>query len=534
MRKSWIARLGMAAMLVGLGCAPQGALPSLRVQVARDDAASAVAESKVSLRISLPSSYQVQSLSWAKARLTLSNANSALLPAPRTQNVTQAGGGTVTEATWVVRSGTGYDLKVWLYDAQDRLVAAGMAGGFELKAGPNSVTVPMGPAILAASYPPVASTGDVLTFEGSFGPEATVTFPGLATPVAATLMGMHRAQVTVPAGVSEGPVTLRTGGRDFASRGLTVMNKAPALTSFKLAGNTSGAGLFVLYHTSFNLGTQFYVAGDFLNGHLYRASRNSDGTLGAFQTVSGVSMARDMHDGLLLGNYYYLLGGTWPSGQERRVLRLPIRPDGQSIDPHDPHYVNELPQRTSKAMAEVIGRFVYVLGGGLGRDVYRAPITSENGDIGAFESAPGLPFRANMGFTSEVIGRYLYVLGSPLQSEPSVRRARIRDDGSLEEFTDLNTGLPALTYHQSVVLGSHLYVLGGEKAGLGAGMSPDVWRAPILPSGDLGTFAKVFALPAPRSYQYVSVSGRYVYLSLGDNADYTLNPDIHVADVGGP
>lgn len=533
MRMAWKWRLGMATLLVGLGCTPQGGMPPLRVHALGDGEAKPVSERQVSLRVSLPSSYQVQSLSWTKARLTLSNPNPALLAAPHTQEVRQAGGNAVTETKWGVLPGSGYDLKVWLYDAQDRLLVAGLVHEFALNRGANTVSVQMGPAILGSSYPPVASTGDVLTFEGGFGPEATVTFPGVATPVAATLIGVNRMQVTVPAGVGEGPVTVRTGGKDFPARGLTVVHQPPEYT--RLNWNYHGFPVERLRysHTSFGLGDQFYMSGYQDNGAFWKSTREPYmGNVGNPQASTGLTEERGEHAGLLLGNYYYLMGGKRHADLLQSITRLRIQQDGQTLEPPDPTYAHALPSAAAGMTAEVVGRYVYLIGGD-SESVLRAPITSSAGDIGAFERMADMPRKA-YGHTSEVIGSKLYVLGGgAVGTEPPVLVARIRDDGSLEAFTSVETGLPPLRHHQSVVLGSYLYVMGGENVLTSMGSS-DVWRAPILASGELGLFGKIAADSVSRKRFSLAVVGRHLYVTFGLNFDGTLETVNYSGEVARP
>lgn len=533
MHTSWKWRLGTATLLLGLGCTPQGALPPLRVHVPGDGEAHGEAERQVSLRISLPSPYQVQALNWTKARLTLSNANPALLAAPYTQEVVQAGGNAVTETKWGVLPGTGYDLKVWLYDAQERLLVAGMVHDFRLNRGANTVSIQMGPAMLGASYPPVASTGDVLTFEGSFGPEATVTFPGVAAPVPATLVGVHRIQVTVPAGVGEGGVTVRTGGNDFPSRGLTVVHQAPAYTRLNWTYHGFPVERQRYSHTSFGLGDQFYMSGHQDNGAFWKSIRESYmGNLGNPQAGTGLTEERGEHAGLLLGNYYYLMGGKRRADLLQSITRLRIQQDGQTLEPPDSTYAHALPSAAAGMTAEVVGRYVYLIGGD-SESVLRAPITSAEGDIGAFERMADMPRKA-YGHTSEVIGRKLYVLGGgAVGTEPAVLVARIRDDGSLEAFTSVETGLPPLRHHQSVVLGSYLYVMGGENALTSAG-SPDVWRAPILASGDLGLFETIAANSISRKRFSLAVVGRHIYVTFGLKFDGTPEDTNHSGEIARP
>ncbi|MEO7729971.1 MAG: hypothetical protein ABIY55_03295, partial [Kofleriaceae bacterium] len=119
--------------------------------------------------------------------------------------------------------------------------------------------------------------------------------------------------------------------------------------------------------------------------------------------------------------------------------------------------------------------------------IERATINAD-GTLGSFTVLPGARLRRpNAYATSVTIGDWFYVIGGGTQktSYTSVERAAIGVDGSLGQFEDVvGATLPVAARHlQAVVLGTWLYVLGGEDA--------VIERAAIDPDGSLGPFAAV-------------------------------------------
>ena len=73
----------------------------------------------------------------------------------------------------------------------------------------------VGPIALHAINSPVASAGDTIYLEGSFGNTATVNFPG-DTSADATVLGPGRAKVVVPPNATAGDLTVTAAGTTTA------------------------------------------------------------------------------------------------------------------------------------------------------------------------------------------------------------------------------------------------------------------------------------------------------------------------------
>ncbi|MNS68290.1 Kelch motif protein [compost metagenome] len=136
------------------------------------------------------------------------------------------------------------------------------------------------------------------------------------------------------------------------------------------------------------------------------------------------------------------------------------------------------------------------------------------------DAAPALRL-ARYGHTSVVLGRHLYVLGGIHGTRPTrdVERATIWPDGRLGPFTAV-PGL-ALSHaragHTSVVVGDRLYVIGGRD---GAGFLGSVEQAIIGPDGELGSFSPVpgIDLATPRGSATGAVVGGHLYV-MGGHGD---------------
>ena len=140
---------------------------------------------------------------------------------------------------------------------------------------------------LIAIEPSLANTGDTVTIEGTFVDSATVNFPG-GTSSPATVLGRHRATVTVPASATAGDLTV-------TACGLTI-----GPLPFRRASFPTGLGMF---------------------------QANFDQASGA-QQVPRLVTARDSHTATVIGGYLYILGGVGGDGSLNSIEQARINADG--------------------------------------------------------------------------------------------------------------------------------------------------------------------------------------------------------------
>jgi N-acetylneuraminic acid mutarotase len=187
-----------------------------------------------------------------------------------------------------------------------------------------------------------------------------------------------------------------------------------------------------------------------------RAQVHPDGTLGPFNTLDSVKLARKRRDhaAVVLGDNLYVLGGRTDTQPEQSIEVARIAPDGS------------------------LGSFAIV----------DRSLTS-----------------ARSGHASVVIGNTLHVVGGML----SVEHAEIVD-GSLQQFgpsedsTAINRGVAA-----TAVFGDALCVLGGYD---GSSTLADVVCASITEDGSLGEFTHTYTLAMPRARTASVMVGPWLYL----------------------
>jgi hypothetical protein len=172
------------------------------------------------------------------------------------------------------------------------------------------------------------------------------------------------------------------------------------------------------------------------------------------------------------------------------------------------------------------GNAIYVTGGqGPSNtsepEVYVARV--ENGRLSEWREAGRMP-RPRSHHASLVHDGFLYVIAG-LDGNPAagpalytdVRRAQIRDDGTLGDWQLVSLMPYAYGTHSAFVSGGALYVMGGVEDNFR--FVDRVWRAPVRPDGRLGAWEEVKpGLPAVRGHVHVTpvINGR-VY-SLGGSA----------------
>lgn len=358
---------------------------------------------------------------------------------------------------------------------------------------------------LRAAEPAVATTGQTLRLEGTFGTSATVHFPGGATQPA-TILGPHRATVTVPEGATAGDLTVETAGTTLGPLPFRRTTFALGLQPFESPfaqsnGQRQRAQLAVprAGHTAVAIGNYMYaIGGTSLGSYLSSVERaliNADGSLGMFNVMQDVTLTapRAGQVSAVIGSWLYILGGANDTGILNSVERAPIGADGSlgafaAVDA-------PLTGARSAATAEIIGKWLYLIGGnGVTGSVERAPINPD-GSLGSFEAIANAKLSiARAGHTSAVVGSSLFVVGGSVSGNlfGSVEQAPVNPDGSLGAFTVVaDVSLATARFgHVTAVVGDYLYVLSGT------GRSGDLAtteRAQVT-NGTLGAFSTVAAV----------------------------------------
>ncbi|MGE3544878.1 MAG: hypothetical protein AB7L28_13145 [Kofleriaceae bacterium] len=170
----------------------------------------------------------------------------------------------------------------------------------------------------------------------------------------------------------------------------------------------------------------------------------------------------------------------------------------------------------------VAGRYVYAIGGHNGSaslgTVERALINAD-GTLGAFTALtePAL-LQGRDNHATIVIGDRVYVIGGHRASNglTSVEQSTIQPDGSLGPFAASSSLVQGRLGPMAVVIGSWLYVLGGQAATTGVELA-SIERAAIHVDGSLGPFALVTGreLVSPRAFGAALIAGRYLYAIAG-------------------
>jgi hypothetical protein len=180
---------------------------------------------------------------------------------------------------------------------------------------------------------------------------------------------------------------------------------------------------------------------------------------------------------------------------------------------------------------------VYVVGGADSTNAPRSTVyyatAGATGAVGAWASSTALP--AAVAFAAAVVatpanspvtaGSYLYVLGgaSAAGGTPvsTVYVGTLGAGGGVNGWTT-TTALPTPVHSPgAVIFNGNLYVAGGS----GTGNAPvaTVYRAAIQPSGALGAWQALPALPFARSYFAFGLNGAFLYALGGDSGAVTPN-----------
>ena len=382
--------------------------------------------------------------------------------------------------------------------------------------------------VLGGGFPRIAQEGDTIELHGQF-PDLplSVTFPMAPVAISATRVNQGRAEVVVPTGAGAGMTTVLVDGRAIGAfyfrattfkLGLAEFGPPPqspiAVYEPSLPQATTGAVVLATSRYLYVIGGGPGISGASYD-EAYRARIHADGTLGLFERDDAISLvtARRNAPHVRIGNTLYIFGGTTGNIPLDTIEKSVINLDGSLTD-FSLVSAGTLSSPREFTSAVVVGRYVYLIGGGYERTVDRAPIT-HTAAIGTFENVGELISpRAEPAVFSR--GGWLHVIGgkSSLTDALSSReRAPINPDGTLGAFEDVSGGdLPASRGHiRAHVLGDSVFVLGGFDALSG---SDDGYLAPIQPDGTLGTFVaedrKLWK--GPRASYGSAIVGNNLYL----------------------
>ena len=274
-------------------------------------------------------------------------------------------------------------------------------------------------------------------------------------------------------------------------------------------------------------GDRLFVAG----GTDYRATFadvwtarvGADGRVEAWTPAPALPGPRAGAAAVMVGDVAVFVSGQLPDrSKTTEVLTARLGRDGTlgAWSPAAP-----LPAARFHHAAVAHGGRVYVTGG-QGATASEASVyvaTMDGGRLSAWREATPLP-RPRSHHASVAHGGFLYVIGG-LDGNPAagpallndVRRAALREDGTLGEW-ELASLMPhAYGTHSAAVHGGWLYVFGGVEDN--ARFVDSVWRAPLSPEGRLGPWEVVEpGLPAARAHVHVTpVIGGRVF-SVGGSA----------------
>ncbi|MEB3188419.1 MAG: hypothetical protein VKP72_13375 [bacterium] len=490
----WALRFwGTALVMLLAGCLSMLTPASTAVRVqAQSSAREAVVVGQpagLQVNIRLPArGTQALPGSWSSILLTLTNADTTLLPSTLTTTRNQAGGTTVSAVFSRVKSGSGYALDAKLFDgsnATGNKVAKGFQNDITLQPGPNQVTLTLMAPVATdwRTFPDeLYACGSVVFVNGHFEPPASVTFAPSGATAPMTVLSSYQATFTVPCSATTGtvtftdpdgtsnalPIRIAEYGLGFARsfsryyNQATIARSSPSLGSARASYGLVQRGdhLFVLGGTD---GTSAYNT-------ILSALKNADGTLLSFADTGlqlfthRVGPAVVDHGGKLL-----VIGGSGFGGAMATTETSTWQVNGQ---PGSFTASRTMLATRAYASALVLGDYLYVFGGRASsvprNTIERAPINSTGTLTGPFEAVSStlVTARSQAGVFQQ--GGRVYLVGGrgPSGAVSSIESAPVLADGSIGAFT---TGSVTLTTPRAgfalQMLGTRVAIIGGYTTG---------------------------------------------------------------------
>ena len=269
---------------------------------------------------------------------------------------------------------------------------------------------------------------------------------------------------------------------------------------------------------SFCTKNKTYIIGGTTNGgssgHMQVGDIDSEGMLVNWKTLPNLTYPVTMGRAILIKNHVYIV-----AIRDSPVVRYAqIQADG-SIGPLI-DTLNPLPRVLTWASVSVIGKYLYVLGGGWPSsvsNVYRAEI-SEGGSLGSWSAYQSLPRPISAGSVAVIKNKIYLIGGCEVQGNGinSVYCADIDSEDNIGTWVS-QTPLPlGLHLHNIVVTKNKIFLLGGWLTNL-------VHSVDINEDGTLGTWKQDNPLPVVRATGQVIVTKNFVHLLNGYDAYTRLN-----------
>jgi len=402
--------------------------------------------------------------------------------------------------------------------------------------------LPPGSPMIAAISPAIATVGTTLVLDGTFSDPMTVNFPG-GVSATATVFGTHRARVDVPAGATSGPLTASTGSVTTNAVFFRTPSFAPGLANFRvqfeqtdaarmpatLAAARSGAGTAVV-------GQHLYVIGG-KNASTYlttieHALINADGTLNAFSLVTGTTLVTGRANAttVVLGGYVYVIGGSNASGPLASVERAQIQSDG-TLGAFATVSGVALATARGDAASAIVGDSLYIIGGtGSGKlGSIESAVIDPDGTLEAFTTSTQALAMPRAGAAAFVAGGHLYVLGGELASgfTASIEDSALGADGTLGTFaTSAATLLAPRGYFSVAMIGTNVYACGGTST---SGELVASELAAVQADGTIGNFSSFTGgtLMTGRYRAAMAIARDHVFMIGGTSASNDLNSVEH-------
>jgi hypothetical protein len=193
-----------------------------------------------------------------------------------------------------------------------------------------------------------------------------------------------------------------------------------------------------------------------------RAVIQPDGSLGTWELTSSLTMPRVDLAVVAVGGYIYALGGYKSFESTSSVERAVIQTDG-SLGAWE--VISNMTVARQSFAAVAAGGYIYAIGGINTTSVERAAVQPD-GSLGPWQFTSSL-VKERQGLAAVVAGNYIYALGgSPNISVPSpigrsVERAHIDVDRSLEPWEESSEMVLSRTWGAALVDQHHIYMLGG-------------------------------------------------------------------------
>ena len=294
---------------------------------------------------------------------------------------------------------------------------------------------------------------------------------------------------------------------------------------------SGAAAVFVTKNRVYLVGG--YTTSGSITNNVYTATINSDGSIGSWTAEIDYPVSVSGSGCFTYKNYVYILGGFNGSVSLTSIYRASINSDG-TIGSWT--LVGDLPNTNTSFATAIIKNKLYVIGGagaGYLSTTYYTTI-SDIGELGTWVQGTSLPWAADNLQVAVTRNKIYALTGNSGSSHNATAVASINSEGIIGLWTTANNIVTNTSHTQVFVTKNKIYILGGYNSASEVSIS-GIQVASISEDGSIGAWSSSgVSIPAARNTHRCFVTNGKIYILGGrPNNNHTWVSNVYIGTISG-